>query len=66
VPKNASNFTCSQLDFKKFSRRETPDSYLKGQGREGERKGLKGSYLSRNRREGKDRGVLRREGEKEG
>jgi len=45
LPRNISNFTSSHLDFKTFPGGETPDPCLQGRGREGERKGLKGSYL---------------------
>ena len=58
LPRNASNFTCSHLDLKKFSRGRNPrtHAYRDSEGKGREMKGLKGSYLKRNGREGKDRG----------
>ena len=42
LSRNASNFTCSHLDLKTFSRGENPGSLLTGAGKEkrGEGKGL--------------------------
>ena len=46
LPRSESNFTHNHLDFKrKFPGEKPPDPCLKGQGRERDGKGLKGSYL---------------------
>ena len=61
LPRSESNFTHSHLDFKKFSRGETPGPLLTGAG-----KGLKGS-TSKGSAEERDRGgTIGMGGEKEG
>ena len=67
LPRSESNFTHTHLDFKKFSRRETPDPCLQGRRTKGvEGKGIKG-FTSKGSAEGKDRGgVIGIGGEKEG
>jgi len=60
LPRNASNFTCSHLDLKKFSRGETSTpAYM---GREWKRRGVEGVkgflLLKRGGKKGQERGKL--------
>jgi len=62
LSRNASNFTCSHLDFKNFSTKKPPDPCLQGGEKKGEWEGIRGFLPLKEGEGGKGRTGEGREG----